>query len=249
MKEGVDAGILSMYFTCVSSSDMPESGGIWTLMTSCDVPTMLTLSDNSPANDTTDGLLNLTMEGDRQALDRLLRRYSDRLARMVRLNLDVRLCARTDPEDIVQDSLVVAAQRLPEFLLTRPVHFYVWLRKIACQRISDAHRRHLYAARRSVAREICPIHYSSARLADMLISQISSPCEKLAREERNEQIQAALLRLPIFDQEVLSLLYLEHLSISEAAEVVGVSNRALVMRHLRALERIRPLLEKSNSND
>ena len=54
-------------------------------------------------------------------------------------------------------------------------------------------------------------------------------------------IEQALDQLPPRDREVLVLRHLEQLSTSETAAVLGVSEGAAKLRHLRALERLRAI--------
>lgn len=102
----------------------------------------------------TDQLLRRAESGDRAALDRLLASHRRRLRQMVAVRMDRRLAARVDASDVVQEALAEAAARLPEYLDRRPAPFYVWLRQLAWQRLVDLSRRHIYAQRRSVEKEV-----------------------------------------------------------------------------------------------
>src|SRR5260370_26969803 len=98
-------------------------------------------------------LLDRASCGEVRARQLLLDRHRARLRRMVAVRLDPRLAPRVDPSDLLQESLAEAAARLSEYLRERPMPFYPWLRQIAWDRLVEAHRRHLLARRRSVARE------------------------------------------------------------------------------------------------
>jgi RNA polymerase sigma-70 factor (ECF subfamily) len=63
--------------------------------------------------------------------------------------------------------------------------------------------------------------------------------------ELQQQIRAALLKLSHLDQEVLTLRYLEHLSVQEIAEVLRVDSSVVTTRHVRALKRLRAKLGPS----
>ena len=106
----------------------------------------------SPEPDTEE-LLNQAARGDRSAVDALLARHRDRLRAMVRLRMDMRLAARVDPSDVVQEALLEAAGLLPEYLANRPIPFYPWLRRLAWEKLVKLHERHLNAGKRSVLRE------------------------------------------------------------------------------------------------
>jgi RNA polymerase sigma-70 factor (ECF subfamily) len=82
-------------------------------------------------------------------------------------------------------------------------------------------------------------------LADRLLAVSSGPSAGLRREERRALARRGLDRLPERDREVLVLRYLEQLSTAEAAAVLGISEGAVKLRLLRALQRLRELLERS----
>jgi RNA polymerase sigma-70 factor (ECF subfamily) len=192
----------------------------------------------------TDQLLERAGGGDLAARQLLLSRHRDRLLRMVALRLDRRLAARVDPSDIVQESLADAHRHFAEYLRDRPLPFYAWLRQFAWERVAKLYERHVKAQRRSVTREEAPPlpGGSVAQLAQRLISSATSPSRRLIREEQRDRVRAALGLLKPGDREMLVLRYLEGLSNSEAAAVLGMSEGAVGMRHLRALERLRSLL-------
>ena len=195
----------------------------------------------------TDQLLDDASRGDAAARGRLLDRHRARLKRMVAVRLDRRLAARVDPSDLVQEALAEAAAKLDTFLRTRPLPFFPWLRRLAQERIADAHRHHLRAGRRSVTREApagLPAE-SAWQLAERLLAVSSGPSADLQRQERRARVRAALERLPERDREVLVLRHLEQLSTAEAAEVLGCSNGAVKVRLLRALQRLRDLLDQT----
>ena len=101
----------------------------------------------------TDALLERASRGDDQARQRLLERHRSRLKRMVAVRMDRRLAARLDPSDVVQEALADAARDLPDYLRTRPMAFYPWLRQLAWDRLVRLHRHHIDTGRRSVDRE------------------------------------------------------------------------------------------------
>jgi RNA polymerase sigma-70 factor (ECF subfamily) len=176
----------------------------------------------------------------------LLQRHGKRLRRMIALRLDRRLAARLDPSDIVQEVLAEADRRLDDYFSQRPLPFYPWLRQLACDRLADAHRRHVQAKRRSVIREDPePIGLpggSALRLADRLLASGVCPSDAFRREELRQRVRTALVSLAEADREVLVLRYLEQLSARDVGAVLGVSEAAAKKRALRALQKLRALL-------
>jgi RNA polymerase sigma-70 factor (ECF subfamily) len=192
----------------------------------------------------TEELLRLVARGDRAARGPLLQRHSGRLRRMIDLRLDPRLRARVDPSDVLQESLAEADRKLSDYARRRPLPFYPWLRRLAWEHLAQLHRRHVRARRRSVRREEPPQlpDESCLRLADRLAARGSSPSAGLRRDELRGRVQGALARLGEADREVLVLRYLEDLAPREIAAVLGVTEAAVKMRQLRALQRLRELL-------
>src|SRR5262245_16697261 len=167
----------------------------------------------------TEHLLALVAEGDRQARNRLLDRHRRRLRDLVHLRIDPRLAARVDPSDVVQESLAEADRRLPDYLRDRPMPFYPWLRALALQRLTDLHRQHVRALKRSVCREEVRLPFltddSVQDLARRVSGRGSSPSAGLQRREAQERARAALAGLSERDREVLLLRHLEQLSVRE----------------------------------
>jgi RNA polymerase sigma-70 factor (ECF subfamily) len=201
----------------------------------------------------TEELVEQARDGDDAARQALLTRHRQRLCAMVAARLDRRLAARLDPSDIVQEALAEAARKLDDYLRDRPLPFYPWVRQIAWERLLKLHRHHLHTAKRSVRREEpqpLPLSGGSAQeLAERLMTSGTSPSRRLIRDELRGRVQAALARLDETDREVLVLRYLEQLSNRETAAVLGLGEGAVKMRHIRALERLRALLEGNVKED
>ena len=202
---------------------------------------------NATRHEDTDELLRRVAAGDAHARSQLLARHRQRLRHMIEVRLDRRLRPRIDPSDIVQDALTEAAQKLSDYARRRPLPFYPWLRRLAWERLLQVHRRHVRAQRRSVRREDfggLPLPEDSAGdLAERLAARGSSPSERLRHSEQRQRVQQALARLGAADREVLVLRYLEDLNTAEIAAVLELTESAVKMRQLRALQRLRDLLD------
>src|SRR3954447_12812523 len=106
-----------------------------------------------PETDETQELLRRVEAHDPGAAGELWARHRAPLRRMIGLRLDQALGRRVDASDVVQEGLLKANQRLPEYLRHPALPFHLWLRQIARDHVVDEHRRHRLAARRSVDRE------------------------------------------------------------------------------------------------
>ncbi len=200
----------------------------------------------------TQALLKCVEQHDGAAAERLLARHREPLRRMIGLRLDHALGRRVDASDVVQEVLLRASQRLPEYLRNPVLPFHLWLRQIALDRIIDQHRRHRGAARRSLDRER-PLasaafpDQSSLDLAAQLRDSGLTPAAAALRAELEQRFQAAIQQLNEDDREIILLRHFEQLSNSDVARTLGISEPAAGMRHLRALRRLRAVLGESPS--
>jgi RNA polymerase sigma-70 factor (ECF subfamily) len=185
--------------------------------------------------------------GDAESWRLLLQCHHDRLRRMVAVRLDPRLQGRVDPSDVLQEVYLEAATRLADYLRRPELPFHLWLRLVAGDRLAKLHRTHLGTQMRSVGRE-APLELqpapdvSSVVLAAAFAGGGDRPSEAAARAERQSRLQQILEAMEPIDREVLALRYFEELSLTEAALVLGVSDKAAHKRHVRALGRLRQAL-------
>lgn len=203
----------------------------------------------SPANQPdTDELLTSYSNGDAAAESLLLTRFRPRLKRLVEVRLDRRLVSRVDASDVVQETLIQASLRLPEYASQRPMAFYPWIRQLAIEQIAYQHRRHIQAMGRSVTREAINEHFlpeqSGFELAMRLAAEGTSPSEDAANREMHQVVRQVLEELTERDRELLVLRFLEQLTAGEAAEVLGETLDAIKSRQRRALERFSQLFAK-----
>ena len=200
---------------------------------------------------TTERLMRRAVKGDQSAAGELVDRHRQRLWRMVSFRLDPRVRARVDPSDVVQETLVEAIQKMPQYMQERPIPFYPWLRQLAWRQILHLHQQHLYRQKRSVLREqddYGPVSDPSHdELARQLAATSMGPSTIMRRAERIARIQQAIDHLRPNHREVLLLRYVEFLTVPEIAAVLDISEAAVKMRHIRALERLRDHLAHEDS--
>jgi RNA polymerase sigma-70 factor (ECF subfamily) len=196
----------------------------------------------------TEAILRRAAGGDETALASLWERHRKRLRNMVRLRLDRRLQGRVDPSDVLQEAYIDLARRLPEYARDRALPPYLWLRLVTGQRLIQVHRRHLGTAMRDAGREVSLYRgalpqASSLSLAAQLLGRFTTASQAAVRAERQLQLQAVLNGMDPMDREILALRHFEELTNGEAAEVLGLSKTAANNRYIRALGRLRDLLE------
>jgi RNA polymerase sigma-70 factor (ECF subfamily) len=183
-------------------------------------------------------------EGDNAALAELFDKNRDKLRKMVQLRLDHRLASRISPSDILQEAYIDALKRVPHYFDKPDQPFFGWLRLVVGQRLADVHREHL-AQKRNAGREV-PIHgggADSACLAACLLGNFSSPSHAANRHEAFERLELALDQMDPIDREVLALRHFEELSNADTASLLGIQTAAASKRYVRALARLKQILE------
>src|SRR5947209_3973975 len=150
------------------------------------------MTDVKPDSAATCGLLEQVAQGDRQALGRLLERYRPRLQAFIEARLDLRIRARVDPSDVVQEVQMEVTRRMDDFLRRSPMPFHLWVRRTAYERLLKVQREHRRRARRSVNREVPLPDQSSLLLAKPLLAGTSSPSQQLAAREVADRVSLAV---------------------------------------------------------
>lgn len=201
-----------------------------------------------PQGDKTNVLIQSAREGDADAVNQLLDRHRAAIHRLVEMRLDRKVQQRVDVSDVVQDVLFDASGRLDQYLRDPGMAFHLWLRQIAWDRIIDTYRRHRVSAKRSMDREQ-PIRTSGVNESTMdLAIQLSDPglgpAAVATQHELARRVEAAIEKLEDADREVILMRHFEHLTNLEISEVLGLQPPAASMRYLRAVRRLRAVLEQ-----
>ena len=197
--------------------------------------------------DAIDDLLRRACEGDEPALATLFARYAERLRRMVELRLDRRLSGRVDASDVIQDAYLEVRRRFGEDFQASTLPFFLWLRQLTGQKLTDVHRHHLGARMRDAGQEVSLQRgamppATSVSLAAQLLGTMTSASHAAIRAEHRLIVQEALNDMDPIDREVLVLRHFEYLSNDETALVLGLKKSAASQRYVRALKRLKDLL-------
>ncbi len=91
-------------------------------------------------------------KGDAEAVNELFTRYMPRMRRVLRIKISASLRSRIDPEDVLQESMMIAARKLSELEVRTPSSIMHWLAKIADYQIKNK-LDYLRAEKRDAGRE------------------------------------------------------------------------------------------------
>ena len=168
---------------------------------------------------------------------RSLEEYWEYLRLLARLQLNPMLKGKLDPSDIVQEAMLKALMHIRQF--RAEARFSTWLTQIT---VNEALMR-----RRKAHSEIMePIGerqeedgtYTPRDFADWR----EIPSEALERKEIRQKLAGAVAALAAKYREVFMLRDVQHLSIEETAEALGISQASVKTRLLRARLMLRDLL-------
>lgn len=188
-------------------------------------------------------LLERARRGEAAAFEELFARHRERLRQGIGLRLDRRVAARLDVSDVLQETYLEAARRLPAYLARPDLPFYAWLCWLAREKVLECHRAHLGAGKRAVGRELPPLPAdSSALLVGGLLGPGPTPSQAAAAAELAERLRLALEALDDDERELILWRHFEQLRNQEVARLLGVTPAAANKRYVRALQRLRGLL-------
>jgi RNA polymerase sigma-70 factor (ECF subfamily) len=166
-------------------------------------------------------LLDAVREGDRAAVEELLRRYEASIYRF-----GLRMCGNEDAaREVLQETLLAAFRNLPTFRGEAAIS--TWLYQIA--------RSFCIKERRGEH----PTESLEGETGDRLAEPSPSPDAQVHARQIGAALAAAIHALPHDYREVLVLRDVEGLSAEEAADVVGIEVGALKSRLHRARARLR----------
>jgi RNA polymerase sigma-70 factor (ECF subfamily) len=198
-------------------------------------------------SDDADLLFEQALAGNESGVADLFEHYRPRLKRLVLLRMHPQLNARVDASDVLQETFIEMARRLPAYAQDRRMSFFLWLRWLTTERLHQLHRKHLGAEMRTVFRELTPI--SSAmpdgsvfNIASQLAGDFTSVDRNLIREEVHRKLLDALDQMDSKDREIVGMRHFEELSTEEIAEVLQLSRSGVLKRYMRAIRRLRDVV-------
>ncbi len=140
--------------------------------------------------------------------------------------------------DIVQDAKVKAFISIQAFKGEDPDEFVRWLRVILSNAAFD--RRDYYQADKRDHRREQPIQSIADDSQNAnLRGDTPTPSEFMSRKEDRERIEIAVLELPEEERKIIELRYQQYYSISQIADMLGLTYDAAEYRWYKAVQAIR----------
>lgn len=175
-------------------------------------------------------VVNAVLQGDREAFGQLVTRYQRMIAGIAwRYGVQ-----REEIEDVVSEVAIKSFRGLRHYRPDGP--FSTWLWRVAVNHVLDRARK----ARRAGSLTELP-----AELPD----PAPGPAEEFESREREARVQNALERIAPRYREAIHLVYVEGLTIEEAARILGAPTGTIKTRLMRGRDALRRILRRTGAAD
>ncbi len=201
------------------------------------------------ANEVHQGLVERAADGDQVALKVLLTRSRLGLHEYIAGRIPRNGHPLIDAEDIIQATHVSVFQNITALRSTHPASFNRWIKTIALSHLRNTIKLHR-AVKRGEDRQVAgdarkTWEDSTLALFDALAAAGRTPSLSFARREAITAMETALSELPLHYQHAVRLTHLEGLSVKEAAQIMGRTERAIHGLCRRALMQLEEQLAVS----
>ena len=196
-------------------------------------------------------LVRQAIEGDAQALERLLLAHCDTVAEHIRPKLAGPLQSLISVEDILQETFFRAFQQINNFEPKSDQSFLAWLKIIAESRIVDAIKQQKRRKRGGDMRRVDPAHdVFQTSVADLMVlladDDGDSPSRIVATDEAVRAMQVAIASLPEEQRQAVLLRYFRQKSFDEAGAEMDRSAEAVRGLLRRAKVALRERMQRTS---
>jgi RNA polymerase sigma-70 factor (ECF subfamily) len=190
-------------------------------------------------------LIEYARAGDRPALGQLLARQTDFLLRVIAKLMGPALRRTIEPTDVLQETLLIAAQRFSDFRGTDEQELIGWLCALTRRKLIDL-ARHNGRLKRAMKGRLSldePWADGDEALAARIPLDTCTASQVAVKRELSMKLTEALQQIDRREAEVLWLRYVEGMSLASIGRQIGVGRHGaggLVSRALRNLRQLLP---------
>ncbi len=139
-------------------------------------------------------LVGDSRQGDNAAVNELLSRYWPRMLRVVRIKMGASLRRRIDPEDIVQETAIIACAKIDQLDVHTSAGILRWLARIA-ENVIQNKLRTIRALKRDPDRETPIADGSDGPAGVVLQATTPTPSQEFSRAEMSELVDTCIAQL------------------------------------------------------
>ena len=174
-----------------------------------------------------------------------INRHRGYLLFLARREFPERLQGKLGPSDVVQQTLLEACRDLDQFRGESSAELAGWLRRILCNTLIDAIRKHQRQGAQTRSLEAA-VEDSSARLEAWLAASGSSPDDKVMRQEQLIHLAEALAELSEDQRQAVEMHYLQEEPIAVIAARMERTEASIAGLLRRGLKNLRQLLARDS---
>jgi RNA polymerase sigma-70 factor (subfamily 1) len=183
--------------------------------------------------------------GHRSALGRLFEEYTPFLRAMITKLMGPSLYRTLEPEDVIQETLLVAAARFEEFHGVEDHEIRAWLATLARHKVVDL-ARHNARLKRALKGRLSldePQPTTGHPLSELLSADICTASQIAIKRELTGRLAQALTLISPHEAAVLRMRYVDGMTLESIGQQIGMGRngvRGIIVRGLRNLRRILP---------
>jgi RNA polymerase sigma-70 factor (ECF subfamily) len=195
-------------------------------------------SEGDWANAETAKRLAAARGGSRAAMGELFETCRNYLLLVANISVGDDLRARVAASDLVQDTFLEAGEIFERFTGGSTEELLRWLSRILENKLGNAVKRHLRAAKRDASREVRL--GGDAWILDGFTDELCpAPGDQLADHEEEVRIHAVVLELPLDYRRVIDLRVNQALSYAQVGEAMNRTGDAARKLFVRAIDDLR----------
>jgi RNA polymerase sigma-70 factor (ECF subfamily) len=173
-----------------------------------------------------------------------LERYRNYLRVLADIQLGKRLQSKVDASDIVQVTMYEAHAGMKTATFNSEAELLAYLRKVLVNNLLNVVRRYA-TGKRDISRErslAADVEHSSARLAQFLAAEQTTPSQQAVRNENAGKLAAALAKIPESQRQAIVLKHFHNKPLAEIAVELERSELAVAGLLKRGLQKLRELM-------
>ena len=187
-----------------------------------------------------DGVMTRARRGDREAIGDVVDQCRGYLMAIAHGELDETIRGKIGVSDVVQETLLRAQKKLPDFRGESRNQLFGWVRKILLHHIADVRKAYRGTDKRRVDREVALNHIMDAS-GDALVQlavDTATPGRGAVAAEELAKLKAAISSLSDEQRMVLTLRTWERLPFAEVGQRMGRSPDSARMLWSRAVKEL-----------
>lgn len=192
-------------------------------------------------------LLERAKRGEPSAVNQLYQLSQKYLLLIANQNLDPKMLQKFGASDMVQQSMLVANQKMDAFQGETRGEFLAWMRQILLNECRHSTRGFQQTEKRDINREQGLTSPHSESRQPQVADQFLTPSSEAANKEQMQLVAEVLDTLPELDRRVIKMRNWEELSFEEIGEAIDKSADAARKIWSRAIMKLESELRRKNA--